>query len=98
MPLRIVTRASVLLVLSLTAWAQAPELSKTVQEFIRVQSPRVVLAHVRVIDGTGAPAVEDQNVVVESGKITAIEKGADVTAAGGTTVLDLRGCGGNHGT
>jgi imidazolonepropionase-like amidohydrolase len=44
-----------------------------------------------VIDGTGAPAVDDQNVVIEAGKITAIQKGADVPAAEGTTVLDLRG-------
>jgi imidazolonepropionase-like amidohydrolase len=46
---------------------------------------------VRIIDGTGAPAVEDQNVVIEAGKITAIQQGADVAAAEGTTVLDLHG-------
>jgi imidazolonepropionase-like amidohydrolase len=80
-----------LLVLSALALAQAPELSKAVKEFVRVQSPRVVLAHVRVIDGTGAPAVDDQNVVIESGRITAVEKGADVPPAANTTVLDLRG-------
>jgi imidazolonepropionase-like amidohydrolase len=61
-----------------------------VQEFISVQASKVVLTHVRIIDGTGAPAVEDQNIVIESGKITAIEKGADIVAAKGTTVLDLR--------
>jgi imidazolonepropionase-like amidohydrolase len=55
-----------------------------------VQASKVVLTHVRIIDGTGAPAVEDQNIVIESGKITAIEKGADIVAAKGTTVLDLR--------
>jgi imidazolonepropionase-like amidohydrolase len=71
--------------------AQSPELSKTVQQFVRVQAPKVVLTHVRIIDGTGAPAVDDQNVVVEGGKITAIQKGADVAAAEGVTVLDLRG-------
>ncbi|HWZ84133.1 MAG TPA: amidohydrolase family protein [Terriglobales bacterium] len=73
------------------ALAQLPELSKTVKEYVRVQSPRVVLSHVRVIDGTGAAALEDQNVVIEAGKITAIQKGADVSAADGTTVLDLHG-------
>jgi imidazolonepropionase-like amidohydrolase len=71
--------------------AQSPELSKTVQQFVRVQAPKVVLTHVRIIDGTGAPAVDDQNVVVEGGKITAIQKGADVTATEGVTILDLRG-------
>jgi imidazolonepropionase-like amidohydrolase len=71
--------------------AQTPELSKAVKEFVRVDAPRVVLTHVRVIDGTGAPAVEERNVVVEGGKISAIQPGADTTAANGTTVLDLRG-------
>jgi imidazolonepropionase-like amidohydrolase len=71
--------------------AQAPELSKDVKEFVRVGTPKVVLTHVRVIDGTGAPAVEDRNVVIESGKIAAIEPGTDIPAADNTTVLDLRG-------
>ncbi len=81
----------VLLVVSLAAAAQTPELSKTVQEFVRVQAPKIVLTHVRIIDGTGAPAAEDQNVVIAGGKIVAIEKGADVPAAEGTTVVNLRG-------
>jgi imidazolonepropionase-like amidohydrolase len=70
---------------------QSPELSKLVRQYVRVEAPRVVLTHVRVIDGTGAPAVEDQNVMIEGGKISAIEKGADVAASAGATVLDLRG-------
>lgn len=77
--------------LSMCASGQNPALSKTVQQFVRVQGPRIILEHVRVIDGTGAAAVDDQNIVIENGKITAIEKGADVAAAQGTTILDLRG-------
>ncbi len=71
--------------------AQNVELSKTVKEFVRVDAAKIVLSHVRVIDGTGAPAVEDQNVVIEGGKITAIQPGADLSAADKATVLDLRG-------
>lgn len=71
--------------------AQTAELSKTVKEFVRAGTPKVVLTHVRVIDGTGAPAVEDQNVVIEAGRIAAMQPGADVPAADNTTVLDLRG-------
>src|SRR5882724_9081327 len=66
-------------------------LAPTVQKYVRVTAPKIVLQHVRVIDGTGAAAVEDRNVVIEGGKISSIEKGADVSAATGTTVLDLRG-------
>jgi imidazolonepropionase-like amidohydrolase len=91
MALRMVLRVLVLLLFSLPAGAQTPQLSKTVQEFIRVQALKVVLMHARIIDGTGAPAVDDQNVVIEGGKIIAIQKGADVSAGEGRAVLDLRG-------
>src|SRR5262252_5518076 len=83
----------VLLALSAVALnAQPPvTLSPLTQKYIRVNSPRVVLAHVRVIDGTGKPAVDDQNVVIEGGKIVAVQSGADVASSNGVTVLDLRG-------
>jgi imidazolonepropionase-like amidohydrolase len=74
-----------------SATAQTPELSKAVKAFVRVDAPKVVLTHVRVIDGTGAAAVDDRNVIIEGGKISAIQEGADFAAAEGTTVLDLRG-------
>jgi imidazolonepropionase-like amidohydrolase len=88
---RIPPRILVLIALPLTTQAQSPELSKTVQEFVRVRAPKIVLTHVRVIDGTGGPAVEDQNVFIEGGKIAAIRGGADVAQAEGTMILDLRG-------
>ncbi len=70
---------------------QADSLSPLVQKYVRVNAPRVVLEHVRVIDGTGGPPAEDRNVVIERGRIAAIGAGADVPAADGTTVIDLRG-------
>src|SRR5215470_11382533 len=73
------------------AWCQGVELSKAAKEYVRVQSPRVILTHVRIIDGTGAPAVDDQNILIEAGKIATIEGGADVPTAANTTVLNLRG-------
>ena len=80
-----------LLFFSFPALGQSPELSKTVKEFVRVSASRVVLEHVRVIDGTGAPAVEDQNVVIENGMIVSIEKGSDLGADGNGTGFDLHG-------
>jgi imidazolonepropionase-like amidohydrolase len=74
-----------------TMHAQSTELSKTVEEFVRVRGPKIVLAHVRVIDGTGAQAVEDQNVIIEGGKITGVQKASDAAANAGATVLDLHG-------
>ncbi|HEY4900417.1 MAG TPA: amidohydrolase family protein [Terriglobales bacterium] len=70
---------------------QPPALSPLTLKYVRVNSPRVVLAHVRVIDGTGKPAVDDQNVVIEGDKIVAVQPGAEVAAENGETVLDLRG-------
>ena len=40
-----------------------------VADFISIDTPVFVLEHVRVIDGTGAPAKEDQAVVIANGKI-----------------------------
>lgn len=76
---------------ALQVMAQTPELSKVVQEFVRVSDKTVVLAHVRIVDGTGSPAVEDRNVTIEDGKVGAIDPGTDVASSPGKTVLPLRG-------
>ncbi|HKS72966.1 MAG TPA: amidohydrolase family protein [Terriglobales bacterium] len=47
-------------------------LSPAVKPFVKVDAPVVVLSHVRVIDGTGAPARADQDVVLSKGKVTSI--------------------------
>jgi len=88
---QVITSVLAIFLFFLPATAQSPELSAAVKPFLRVSAPRVVLTHVRVIDGTGAPAIEDQNIVIEGGRISAVEKGADLSSFAGTTVLDLRG-------
>jgi imidazolonepropionase-like amidohydrolase len=50
------------------AAAQAP-LGNSVSPFVSVSTPVFVLDHVRVIDGTGTPARDDQAIVVANGKI-----------------------------
>jgi imidazolonepropionase-like amidohydrolase len=71
--------------------AETLKLSPEVQAFVRVQAPTVVLAHVRVIDGTGKPAVDDQNVVIEHGQITRIESGHGTAPGSETAVLEMQG-------
>jgi len=71
--------------------AAQPVLSQEVLQYVRVQTPTIVLSHVRVIDGTGSAAVENRNIVIENGRIARIEAAADIVAAAGTTVLDLPG-------
>jgi imidazolonepropionase-like amidohydrolase len=68
-----------------------PALSPVVRAYVRVDTPDVILAHVEVIDGTGAAPLRDRNVKIADGKIVAISAGADEPARSGTTVLDLRG-------
>src|SRR5262249_869694 len=64
---------------SQVAAAQRPEaLGPQVRKYLRVSTARVVLAHVEVIDGTGAAQIPDRNVTIEAGKITAISPGANV--------------------
>ena len=87
----IVAAVLALFLFLLPAAAQTAELSKSVKQVVRVDAARIVLTHVRVIDGTGATAAEDQNVVIEGGKISVIQKGVDVATSAGATVLDLRG-------
>ena len=70
-----------------TSFAQVPDR----QQFIRVEAPMVVLAHVRVIDGTGAAPLEDQTIVISGGKIQLIGASATTKAPANAQVLDLNG-------
>ncbi len=56
--------------------AGAQTLSPEVKEFVKVDAPVVALEHVRVIDGTGSPAREDQTIVLAKGKIESIANAA----------------------
>ncbi len=60
-------------------------------KYVRISTPQVVLTHVEVIDGTGAPPLADRNVYIEDGRITAIRPGADLLSTKTTTALDLHG-------
>ena len=66
-------------------------LGPEVRKYVCVATPRVVLEHVEVVDGTGGAPSADRNVVIENGKVTAITAGADQPTAAATTILDLRG-------
>lgn len=84
-----------LLVLALLAactclsWAQS--VSPQVQPFVKVNAPVVALAHVRVIAGTGEPALEDQTIVISKGKIQQVANASAANVPAGAQVLDLHG-------
>src|SRR5438094_2427788 len=77
--------------LVLCSFAVAQNLSPEVKEFVKVDAPIVVLQHVRVIDGTGAPAREDQTIVLAKGKIESVADAASASVPKDAQVLDLHG-------
>lgn len=72
------------------AVAQTPK-TADVSEFITVSAPLFVLDHVRVIDGTGAPAKEDQAIVIANGKIQFIGPDASAAVPAGAQRMDRSG-------
>jgi imidazolonepropionase-like amidohydrolase len=78
------------LVIPAMAIAQTQK-SGDVAPFVTVYAPVFVLNHVRVIDGTGAAAKDDQAIVVANGKIQAIGPAASVQIPQGAQLLDRSG-------
>ena len=75
--------------ISALAAAQRPQVGNAVRQFVKVDAAVVALTHVRVIDGTGAPAREDQTVILRDGNIAAM--GPSVPVPEGATVIDATG-------
>jgi Amidohydrolase family len=79
-----------LLLVAATAVAQTPK-ATDVAGFVSVDTPVFVLDHVRVIDGTGAPAKADQAVVIANGKIQFIGPDASAQIPQGAQRMDRSG-------
>jgi len=71
--------------------AQSLPIGNALKQFIKVNAPVVALTHVRVIDGTGAPARADQTVVIKDGAIAAVGPSASTPPPDGATVIDGTG-------
>ncbi len=87
--MKIKTTVGLLLCLFISGLAQAQQSDR--QQFIRIEAPVIALTHVRVIDGTGAPAQEDQTIVISDGKIQRSGPSDRESAPNGARVLDLNG-------
>ena len=83
--------ALVLFVVSCCALAEAQTLSPNVKNFVRIDAPVIALTHVRVIDGTGAVAREDQTVILNQGRIESVGDASAASAPQDAQVLDLHG-------
>jgi len=87
-------RAAVLPALALPTnrlTAQRPELGPAVREFVTVDAPVVALTHVRLVDGTGAPAVEDQTIIIRGGRFERIGPSGGTALPSDARVIDLSG-------
>jgi imidazolonepropionase-like amidohydrolase len=71
--------------------ASGQTLSPQVRGFVKVDAPAVALTHVRVIDGTGAPAREDQTLILRQGKIESVSDASAASVPKDAQVLDLHG-------
>ncbi len=71
--------------------AQRPTLSPNVRQYVAVDTAVVALTHVRVIDGTGAPARPDQALVIRDGDIVAMGPTSSIQIPAGARVMDLTG-------
>jgi imidazolonepropionase-like amidohydrolase len=61
-----------------------------VKAYVKVDAPVVVLTHVRVVDGAGTPAREDQTIVIEKGRIASVGGAASAAVPKDAQTLDLR--------
>lgn len=70
---------------------EKPVLSPLTRNFVTVDSRVVALAHVMVIDGTGATPSTDQTITIENGVIREIGPSASLNVPAGAHILDMTG-------
>lgn len=78
----------------LHACARAHErlpVTDALRPYVSVDAPVVAMTHVKLIDGTGAPARDDQTIVIDGARIVAVGPSHSVTIPAGARVLDLTG-------
>jgi enamidase len=71
--------------------AQRAPIGNAIRQFVKVDAAVVAITHVRVIDGTGAPARDDQTVVLRDGNIASVGSAASVSVPEGAIVIEGNG-------
>jgi imidazolonepropionase-like amidohydrolase len=72
------------------AVAQGGQQQQNAASYVTVQAPVIALTHVRIVDGTGAPAREDQTIILEAGRIVRFGPSASIAIPAGTHTVELR--------
>jgi imidazolonepropionase-like amidohydrolase len=65
--------------------------TRQVDQFVTVNARQIALTHLRVIDGTGSAGRDDQTIVIDSGRITAIGPTSRTPVPASATAIDLSG-------
>src|SRR5688572_4691249 len=86
---RALTLSAALLLAMSGARAQERPVKPNVAPFVSVNAQVIALTHVRLVDGTGAPAREDQTVIINGAQIQSAGPAATTPIPAGARVLDL---------
>lgn len=70
---------------------RADSFSKAVKDFVVSDAPMIALTHVRVLDGTGSPPLEDQDLVIAEGRVQSLGPAAATSIPPGAQVKNLTG-------
>jgi enamidase len=73
------------------AHAQRAPVGPALRSYVRYDAEVLALTHVRVIDGTGTPARDEQTLIVRDGRIAALGPAASTPVPAGAEVVDLTG-------
>src|SRR5688572_13699125 len=71
--------------------AQGPQFANGVRPYVKHGESVIILINARVIDGTGAPARENQSILIRDGNIAAIGEAVRTNAPEGGVIIDLAG-------
>ncbi len=74
-----------------TTSAQNSDVAPQLRPFVTVDDETFALTNTRVVDGTGAPAVSDQTILVQNGVIAQFGAAGSVQIPANTRILDLQG-------
>lgn len=85
----LVTMAGVTFTLSTAQTPLTTKLAPEVREYVKLDDAVIALSHIRVIDGTGQPAREDQTLIIRDGTIATIGDAISTAIPPGAKVLDL---------
>ena len=89
--LAVAVAAVVSVLASASASAQRPLDGSQAASYVAVNAEAVALRGVTVLDGTGGPALQNQTVVIEGNRISAVGSAGQVQIPAGAEVMELSG-------